>query len=165
MAFFTGIVFAILCFIGINVAMEPASKSEFCGGQCHEMKAAYRSWEISPHGANKYGFRVECIDCHLPPKEDFFRHVAAKAYDGSKDIFKHIFFDEYNYEKALKRARAHMPNKRCTYCHDNLLMKPGSSAAIKAHKASLSNPDDPENECVTCHEGIGHERQNKLFSP
>jgi nitrate/TMAO reductase-like tetraheme cytochrome c subunit len=165
LAFLAGFVFAVLCFVGINAAMEPTSKSEFCGTRCHEMKATYRSWELSIHGANRYGFRVECVDCHLPPKDEYFRHIAAKAYSGGKDVFKHIFFGGYNFEKALERARAHMPNKRCMHCHDSLLTRPGSSAATKAHKASLAQPDEPENKCVECHQGTGHERQKKLFSP
>lgn len=163
--FLTGFVFAILCFVGINTAMEPASKSEFCGSKCHEMKAAYRTWELSTHGANKYGFRVECVDCHLPPHHEYFRHITTKAYEGGKDIFKHIFLGGYNFEESLKRARDHIPNKRCMHCHDNLLTRPGSSAAIKAHKASLARPREPENKCVKCHQGTGHERQNKLYSP
>jgi cytochrome c-type protein NapC/trimethylamine-N-oxide reductase cytochrome c-type subunit TorC len=163
--FLVGFAFAILCFIGINVAMEPASKSEFCGSKCHEMKIAYRTWELSVHGANKYGFRVDCVNCHLPPKERYFTHVATKAYVGSMDIFKHFFIGGYDIEKARKKALEHMPNKRCVHCHDSLLTKPGSSSARKAHFASLSQPDAPENKCVECHQGTGHERQNKLFAP
>jgi cytochrome c-type protein NapC/trimethylamine-N-oxide reductase cytochrome c-type subunit TorC len=163
--FLVGFAFAILCFIGINAAMEPASKSEFCGSKCHEMKTAYRTWELSVHGANKYGFRVDCVNCHLPPKERYFTHVATKAYVGSMDIFKHFFIGGYDIEKARKKALEHMPNKRCVHCHDSLLTKPGSSSARKAHFASLSQPDAPENKCVECHQGTGHERQNKLFAP
>lgn len=163
-AFFTGIVFAVLCFIGINAAMEPASNSEFCGGQCHEMKVAYRSWELSPHGANKYGFRVECIDCHLPPKDEFFRHVIAKAYDGGKDVFKHYFAGGYDVEKARTKVLEHIPNKRCMYCHNSLLTKSGSSAARKAHMEVLNPSDEHEFRCVECHEDVAHQRENKLFS-
>jgi nitrate/TMAO reductase-like tetraheme cytochrome c subunit len=163
--FLVGFAFAILCFIGINAAMEPASKSEFCGSKCHEMKTAYRTWELSVHGANKYGFRVDCVNCHLPSKDRYFTHVATKAYVGSMDIFKHFFIGGYDIEKARKKALEHMPNKRCVHCHDSLLTKPGSSSARKAHFASLSQPDAPENKCVECHQGTGHERQNKLFAP
>jgi nitrate/TMAO reductase-like tetraheme cytochrome c subunit len=163
--FLVGFAFAILCFIGINAAMEPASKSEFCGSKCHEMKTAYRTWELSVHGANKYGFRVDCVNCHLPSKDRYFTHVATKAYVGSMDIFKHFFIGGYDIEKARKKALEHMPNKRCVHCHDSLLTKPGSSSARKAHFASLSRPDAPENKCVECHQGTGHERQNKLFAP
>ena len=163
--FLVGFAFAILCFIGINDAMETASKAEFCGSKCHEMKTAYRTWELSVHGANKYGFRVDCVNCHLPSKDRYFTHVATKAYVGSMDIFKHFFIGGYDIEKARKKALEHMPNKRCVHCHDSLLTKPGSSSARKAHFASLSQPDAPENKCVECHQGTGHERQNKLFAP
>jgi cytochrome c nitrite reductase small subunit len=164
-AFFIGIVFAVLCFIGINAAMEPASKSEFCGGQCHEMKTAYRSWELSPHGANKYGVRVECIDCHLPPKDKFFRHTIAKAYDGGKDVFKHYFGGDYDVVKARTKVLEHIPNKRCMHCHNSLLNKSGTSAARKAHTEVLNPSDEHEFRCVECHEDVAHQRENKLFSP
>ena len=164
-AFFTGIVFAVLSFIGINAAMGPASKSEFCGGQCHEMKTAYRSWELSPHGANKYGLRVECIDCHLPPKDKYFRHVIAKAYDGGKDVFKHYFSGDYDVEETRTKVLEHMPNKRCMHCHNSLLTKSGSSAAREAHMEVLNPSDEEELRCVECHEDVAHQRESKLFSP
>ena len=164
--FLVGFAFAILCFIGLNAAMEPASKSEFCGSQCHEMKEAYRSWELSDHGANKYGIQVGCVDCHLPSKEDeYFAHIFSKAYEGGKDIFKHYFIGGYDAEKARSKAREHMPNKRCAHCHNSLLVRPSNSAAWIAHVASLSEPDKPENRCVKCHEDMGHKRNSKLFSP
>jgi cytochrome c-type protein NapC/trimethylamine-N-oxide reductase cytochrome c-type subunit TorC len=163
--FFTGIIFAVFCFIGINAAMEPTSKSDFCGGKCHEMKAAYRSWELSPHGANKDGVRVECIDCHLPPKDEFFRHITAKAYDGGKDVFKHYFIDGYDIERTRKKVLEHFPNKRCLHCHNSLLTKSGSSAARKAHMEVLNPSDEHEFRCVECHEDVAHQREDKLFSP
>ena len=84
-AFLAGLAFAILCFVGLNAAMAPVSTSEYCGSTCHEMNTAYLSWELSPHGANAHGVRVECVDCHLPPKEKYFAHIVAKAYAGAKD--------------------------------------------------------------------------------
>ena len=164
--FLAGFVFAILCFIGLNAAMEPASKPQFCGGQCHEMKDAYRSWELSVHGANKYGIQVGCVDCHLPSKEDqYFAHVSTKAYEGGKDFFKHTFIGDFDSEKARARAREHMPDKRCMHCHDSLLVKPGSSAARTAHMDVLNQPEESRTKCIECHEGIGHQRQKKIYSP
>jgi len=68
--FAAGVGFAVVCFLGINIAIEPTSKSQYCGSKCHEMKEAYRSWELSPHGSNAHGFRVVFIDdkniTHLP---------------------------------------------------------------------------------------------------
>lgn len=165
--FLTGFVFAILCFVGLNAAMVPASKPEFCGTQCHEMKTAYRAWELSVHGANKSGFRVECVDCHLPSKEHhYFSHIFTKAYEGGKDFYIHyVIGREYDIDKSRKKALRHMPNSRCMNCHDSLLLKPSSSAARKAHTAVLNEPETEETRCVTCHENVGHERIQTLFSP
>lgn len=161
--FFFGIVFALLCFVGLNTAMKPVSKSEYCGSNCHEMNTAYRTWELSAHGTNEYGFRVECVDCHLPPKDDYFSHMIAKMYAGGKDVYKHHFGGEYDIEKTRGKVLEHISSKRCLHCHDDLLANPGSSGARKAHTALLNAPDNVEYRCVTCHENAGHERQNKLF--
>ena len=72
LTFLAGLIFALLCFVGLNLAMKPVSSSEYCGSKCHEMTTAYQSWELTIHGANNKGIRVECIDCHLPPKEKYF---------------------------------------------------------------------------------------------
>lgn len=145
--------------------MVPVSTSEYCGGKCHEMNAAYLGWELSPHGANSYGIRVECIDCHLPPKEKYFTHITAKAYEGAKDTYVHYFGGPYDTEKVRKRVLSHLSNQRCVHCHNHLLGKPGNSAARTAHTAALAEPGIPENRCVECHEDAGHQRQSKLFSP
>ena len=164
--FLAGFAFAILCFLGLNAVMEPTSKSEFCGTKCHEMKTAYQSWELSVHGANKYGIQVECVDCHLPSKKDeYFAHVFRKALDGGRDFFKHHFIGGYNTEEVRARAQEHMPNKRCMHCHDSLLTKPGSSEARQAHMEVLNPSDESEMKCIECHEGVAHQRQNKLLSP
>ena len=78
--FIAGFAFAIICFIVLNLAMEPVSTSEYCGSKCHEMNTAYQSWELSTHGSNVKGIRVACIECHLPPKDRYFSHIIAKAY-------------------------------------------------------------------------------------
>jgi len=160
-----GIVFAMLCFVGINAAMEPVSSSEYCGSQCHEMNTAYQSWELSVHGSNKNGVTIDCVDCHLPSKEKYFTHLAAKTYAGGKGLYKHYFGGEYDIEKIRKKVIDHASNEMCTRCHNSLLVRPSNSAARIAHVASLSEPDEPENRCVKCHEESGHERTSKLFSP
>ena len=99
--FTVGFVFAIVCFLVLNAAMEPVSKSEYCGSECHEMRTAYQSWELSVHGGNELGYRVECIDCHLTSKDHYFSHVVAKGYAGAKDVYVHHFGDEYDVEKEI----------------------------------------------------------------
>jgi len=164
LTFLAGAIFAMLCFVALNAAMVPVSTSEYCGSKCHEMNTAYLSWELSPHGTNAQGVRVECVDCHLPPKDKYFTHITAKAYAGAKDTFKHYFGSEYDADRMRKKVLDHISNRICLHCHDNLLGKPGSSAGRIAHTAVLAEPDAPENRCVECHEDIGHQRQNKLFS-
>ena len=163
--FLAGVVFAVFCFVGINMAMVPVSKSEYCGSKCHEMKTAYKTWELSPHGANRYGISVGCADCHLPSKDKYFTHLVAKAYVGAKDTYKHYFGSEYDVEKIREKVLAHMTNTRCLKCHDNLLLKPGSSAARDVHMEVLNQSDEEEIKCIECHEDTGHQRQSKLFSP
>jgi len=160
-----GIVFAMLCFVGINAAMEPVSSSEYCGSRCHEMNTAYRSWEVSVHGSNQNGVTIDCVDCHLPPKEKYFTHLAVKGYKGAVDIYNHYFGGEYDAEKFRALILETATNDMCTVCHDKLLAKPSNSSARIAHAASLSEPDEPENRCVKCHEDTGHKRNSKLFSP
>jgi cytochrome c-type protein NapC/trimethylamine-N-oxide reductase cytochrome c-type subunit TorC len=158
LTFFAGFVFALLCFVAINTAMKPVSKSEYCGTKCHEMDTAYQSWKLSVHGANKRGFRVECIDCHAPSKDDYFTHLVFKAYAGGKDMYKHYFGGEYDEEEVREKVLAHISNERCVNCHVNLLAKPSSEEVKEAHTESLSSPDISENRCVECHEEVGHQR-------
>ena len=165
LVFLAGFISVVFCFVVINLAMVPVSKSEYCGSKCHEMNTAYLTWELSSHGTNAFGIRVECVDCHLPSKDKYFNHLAAKAYEGAKDIYKHYFGGEYNGEKIRQKVLDHISNQRCLNCHDNLLVKPGNSAARIAHTSALAKPDALENRCVQCHEDIGHQRKNKLFSP
>jgi len=160
-AFSLGFGFAVLSFVGVNAAMEPFSTSDYCGRQCHEMRTSYDTWEISEHGAGKIGVRVECIDCHLPPKEKFFSHLAVKAYYGARDVYKHYFGDEYDLEKFQKKVFESMRDQTCLYCHDNLLANPSGPAAKIAHVASLAGPDLPETRCLACHEQTGHQRKDK----
>lgn len=163
-AFVPGFIVAVLCFVALNAAMAPVSTSEYCGGKCHEMNTAYSSWELSSHGANSRGFRVECVDCHLPAKDKFFRHLLAKGYEGGKDIYKHYLGGEYDVEAMRKRVRERIRNERCLHCHDDLLAKAASPGARTAHADVLNPSGGGEFRCVDCHEGVGHERQKKLFS-
>ena len=158
LTFFAGLGFALLCFVTLNAAMKPVSKSEYCGTKCHEMDTAYQSWKLTVHHANENGLRVQCIDCHIVSKDKYFTHIAAKAYVGAKDLYKHHFGGEYDVEEVRERVLAHIPNERCLNCHVDLLAKPSSEEVEEAHAESLSSPDIPDNRCVECHEEVGHQR-------
>lgn len=163
--FILGIGFAILCFVGLNAAMEPVSTNTYCGTACHEMDTAYRSWELSVHAASPYGIQVDCIECHLPPKEHYFSHLFAKAYAGAKDMYMHHFGPEYDSEAIRQKVLSHLSNETCAHCHEDLLIKPSDAKARLAHQAAQRKPEKDENKCTTCHEQAGHRRGATLFAP
>ncbi len=158
LTFSIGFAFALLCFVALNAAMKPVSKSEYCGTNCHEMGTAYQSWKASIHGTNEKGLRTECIDCHAPSKDDYFTHLVFKAYAGGKDLYRHHFGGEYDIEKTRKKIVDHIQNKPCLGCHIDLLAKPSSDLAKEAHEESLKSPDEPDSRCIECHEDVGHQR-------
>ena len=160
--FIFGIGFALIAFVTINAAMKPFSKSSYCGTACHEMNTAYKTWEISTHGSNKYGFRAECIDCHLPSKDKYFTHLIAKSYEGTKDLYMHYFGGEYDGQHIREKILKKIPDNRCTGCHKDLLTNTSNSAARLAHRAIANSDPNIDNRCVTCHENL-HERDSKLF--
>jgi len=153
----------VLAFVALNLAMEPLSRSEYCGSGCHEMNVSYQTWELSVHGTNRRGIRVECIECHLPPRHHYIRHVVAKGYAGTKDVIMHLVGPEYDREAIRQKVLDHMTNATCLECHDTLDRALGVSRARQSHQAAILEPDKPENRCVGCHGNAGHERDETLF--
>ncbi|MHC4214804.1 MAG: cytochrome c3 family protein, partial [Planctomycetota bacterium] len=161
LGFMIGILFSVLSFLTINTVSKPFSSPEYCGSNCHEMRSAYSSWELSAHHANSKGVVVECIDCHLPPKDKFFSHMTSKSFAGLKDTIKHHFGGEYDSKKMQSKVQKEMPNSRCLKCHSGLLVKATSASRI-AHQVVL-NSGQEEHRCVKCHSQL-HERTKTLYS-
>jgi len=157
--FFAGFAFALLCFVAINAAMEPVSKSEYCGTNCHEMDTAYQSWKASAHGTNEKGLHAKCIDCHAPSKDDYFTHLVFKAYAGGKDVYKHHFGGEYNVEEERENVISRLPNERCLGCHVGLLSDPSAEETRDFHLEAIQPEEGTEQaKCIDCHEEAGHLR-------
>jgi len=150
-AFILGLAFAIAAFLAINAISAPLSTSKFCGTVCHEMQPAYDTWLECPHYTNIYGWRSECIDCHLPPKDQFFRHLYEKTRTGVRDLWLHYLGPEYDREKVTQRVKDGWRNETCIRCHKDLLVKPSSKAVKYMHKGSLENPEDVWGKCLACH--------------
>jgi cytochrome c nitrite reductase small subunit len=142
-----GFVLAIVCYFAVNAIMEPFSSSAYCA-TCHEMETVYEGWKQSGHYVNVSGTVTECIDCHLPPKDQFFRHMSVKAYEGLRDVVIHWLGRPYDEEKMRERTLWKMPDSRCTRCHSNLLGKPSTPAVAVMHTPS-TEPNAPT--CVDCH--------------
>jgi cytochrome c nitrite reductase small subunit len=166
LVFSMGFIFALLCFVILNLAMKPVSESKFCGNNCHEMHSALTTWKSSVHGENKTGLQAQCVDCHLPEKDDYFRHLVAKAYQGSKHIYRHyvanLFGSKGVSPKADVRASDRtdrMKNEVCIRCHASLLGKPSNETIREAHMEAFSSSGDSEQtKCVECHEDAGHKQ-------
>lgn len=154
-----GIVLAILLFLLINISMVPLSTSKYCGTNCHEMQTAYESWKLTAHAVNARGLTSGCVNCHLPPEDQYFKHLTAKGMAGAKDLYMHHFGPEYDSEKLREKVLEEFEDSRCIHCHENLLTKPSSEMAKDAHLESLQ-PSDPDDtiRCVECHEDAGHIR-------
>jgi len=158
--FVPGFVAALILFVIINAALIPTSKAEFCGELCHEMDEVYTSWQASTHAKNSSGIEVECIECHLPPKDKFFTHLAAKAYTGTKDAYHHIVGTEYNAKEIRKKVEEYMTNDVCLRCHKNLKDSDQNEIAYDLHKEMVFEVPEGEEvaKCIECHKDAGHVR-------
>lgn len=154
--FVPGIILSLILLVVTEAALGPTSTHEFCGELCHEMENVYETWKGSTHAKNAAGIQVECIECHLPPKDKLIKHVAAKAYTGTKDAFHHIVGTEYDAKAIRKKVREHMTNEVCMRCHNNMLENENFESA-DMHKEILEPEDGKEpDKCISCHGDAGH---------
>ena len=160
-AFIAGILFATVCFVVLDAATPTLSSPQFCGTLCHEMGEVHENWKLSTHHNNPKGVSVGCVDCHLPPKERFFSHHAAKAWTSGKDTFLHFFGGDYEPEQVRRAVVDAMKNESCVYCHNNLLAQPSSSAVGIIHAVSLDEPENINYRCAKCHDNL-HGQQEVL---
>jgi nitrate/TMAO reductase-like tetraheme cytochrome c subunit len=151
LAFVLGFAFALAAYLSIGALEGPFAKSKFCGTACHELRPAYDTWLVSPHNVSTQGLKAECVECHLPPQEDFIRNLYAKATDGGREVWHHYVGTPYDRPKLIERVKAKMSNDTCLRCHKDLLAAPSSKAVLYMHKGALANPTDPYGKCVTCH--------------
>jgi nitrate/TMAO reductase-like tetraheme cytochrome c subunit len=150
-AFVLGFAFALAAYLSIGALEGPFATSTFCGTACHELKPAYDTWLESPHNINSQGLKAECVECHLPPQDQFIYNLYEKARTGSVEVWRHYMGPAYDRQKIIDRVKAGMSNDTCLRCHKDLLVKPGSQAVMYMHKGALAHPDDPYGKCVACH--------------
>jgi len=151
--FFAAGFLTIVSFMILDIAMGPLSSPEFCAS-CHEIEDAYNSWKVSAHHVNEKGISVKCIACHLPPRDHYVSHLAAKTVAGIKDTFVHIFSDDFDAEALRAEVLETLPGERCIYCHDNLLGKPRKDSLGFVHTAALARTEDSLHRCVACHNDL-----------
>ncbi|MDO8303372.1 MAG: NapC/NirT family cytochrome c [Sedimentisphaerales bacterium] len=149
--FVAGFAAAVAAFAIVNNAAQQTTTSQFCGSACHEMQSVYRGWKASSHYANKTGSVTNCVDCHLPPQNEYFARSAREVYEGGRNICRHFFGSPYDPNAMRQRVLTTLPDNRCVRCHATLLVKPPTAGSRIAHE----NPEKLR--CVECHK-VMHER-------
>ena len=135
--------------------MVRTSTPQFCA-LCHEIQPAYRDWQTSSHGYNEWGVVADCMDCHLPAPHDTINFFYKKSYHGLKDVFAHIFLDEYDRAENREHAYADIENAQCLKCHRNILYLANNRGAMLAHRTVVYAREGYEKRCVDCHRNLVH---------
>src|SRR5664280_3281355 len=65
--FFPGLIVGAFLILGGGEALHMTSTKEYCVS-CHIHPIADAAWKKSVHYDTRSGYRVACVDCHLPPK-------------------------------------------------------------------------------------------------
>ncbi len=150
-----GFVIGIVFMLSGNKVMVATSTNEFCES-CHVHPHATESWKLSTHYDNKSGVRVNCVECHLPPKGHGY--IKEKARLGIKDIYGFWFKDtaDFNWDakSTLEQAQHFVYKESCIKCHANLFPITLSKEGQDAHLYYTQNENDLH--CINCHLQVGH---------
>lgn len=139
--------------------LTTTSTNDYCIS-CHIHPAADQAWKKSVHYQTQSGFRVACVECHLPPKGDGY--LWAKGTTGLRDLWSFYTKDSasFNWEERgrLDIARHHVYESSCIKCHENLfpakLTKAGEDAHLYYQQKKKENTSDLH--CINCHLNAGH---------
>lgn len=145
--------------LGIDYAAGRTSTNDYCAS-CHVHPDADKSWKQSSHFLNSSGTMADCAECHLPPKDNYFHHMAAKAGTGMKDLMSYMFKDtekiDWDSRKELEYATGIVYNESCLKCHHDLYPEGISDDGISAHLYYDEHEKDLDLQCISCHLNAGH---------
>jgi sulfatase modifying factor 1 len=155
--FFPGLIVGALLILCGGKALNVTSTNDYCIS-CHIHPDADASWKKSVHYQTQSGYRVSCVECHLPPKGDGY--LFAKGTTGLRDLWSKWTRDSasFNWENLsrLEVARHYAYESSCIKCHENLfpakLSKEGGDAHLYYTKTEKTN----ELHCINCHLNAGH---------
>ena len=155
--FVPGLMVGILLILGAHKALILTSDNKYCTS-CHIHPDADISWKRSVHYETRSGFRVACVDCHLPPKGEGY--LLAKGTTGLRDLWNKWTKDSasFNWEDRarLENARKYTYESSCLKCHENLFPVKLSKAGEDAHLYYKQNKKTPDLNCINCHLNAGH---------
>lgn len=145
-------------FIFIDYSGRKTSTSEYCMS-CHDHTSADEAWTKSTHYLTpNAGMRVECVQCHLPPKGEGYWPTKVKM--GIRDVYSHYFKDSasINWEakKLLENAIKYVPESACINCHSVLFPPNLTKEGEEAHLYYKMKKEELELHCINCHLNVGH---------
>lgn len=158
--FLLGIGFILL----LNVAGKKTSTSAYCMS-CHAHPHADNAWKQSTHYlTHTAGMRVECVDCHLPPKGQGYWPTKIKM--GARDVWSQWFKDstQINWEakRLVEHAVEYIPESACIKCH-SVLFPPGlTKSGEDAHLYYKMKKEEKDLHCINCHLYVGHFKKGAL---
>jgi sulfatase modifying factor 1 len=155
--FFPGLIVGALLIIGANKALHVTSTNNYCVS-CHIHPAADMAWKKSVHYDTRSGYRIACVDCHLPPKGQGY--LWAKGTTGLRDLWSKWTKDSasFNWEdrRRLEVARGYVYESSCIKCHENLFPAKLTKAGEDAHLYYTQTKKTDELHCINCHLNAGH---------
>jgi formylglycine-generating enzyme len=155
--FIPGLIVGIAFVLGGGKALHMTSTNDYCIS-CHIHPMADASWKKSVHYDTQSGYRVACVDCHLPPKGDGY--LWAKGTTGLRDLWSKWTKDsasfDWNDRGRLEVARGYVYESSCIKCHENLFPAKLTKAGEDAHLYYTQTKKTKELNCINCHLNAGH---------
>jgi formylglycine-generating enzyme len=155
--FLPGLVLGIVIILGAGKVITSTSTNNYCIS-CHIHPAADAAWKRSVHYETQSGYRVGCVECHLPPKGHGY--LMAKAKTGLRDLWSYWTKDsasfDWNEKGRLENARLTVYESSCIKCHENLFPLKLTKAGEDAHLYYKQTKKTPELHCINCHLNAGH---------
>jgi sulfatase modifying factor 1 len=157
--FIAGGLSAVLFFALFNKTIHYTSTDKFCA-TCHVHPHADATWKLSTHHNTRSGVSVNCVDCHLPPKEQNFQFITRKAYHGFHDFYVYLVKDsadiDWTEKRSIDAAKRFVYEDGCKKCHINMFPSTLNVLGGEAHLKYLRNPENST--CLQCHLNVGHYR-------
>jgi formylglycine-generating enzyme len=155
--FLPGFIIGVLLILGGGKALHMTSTNNYCIS-CHIHPTADATWKKSVHYETQSGYRVACVECHLPPKGEGY--LWAKGTTGLRDLWSKWTKDSASFDwqdrRRLEVARGYVYESSCIKCHENLFPAKLSKEGEDAHLYYTQTKKTDELHCINCHLNAGH---------
>jgi len=155
--FMPGLIVGVLLIIGGNKALHVTSTNDYCVS-CHIHPLADASWKKSTHYDTQSGYRIACVECHLPPKGDGY--LWAKGTTGLRDLWSKWTKDSASFDwedrSRLENASSYVYESSCIECHENLFPGMLTKDGENAHLYYTQTEKTEDLHCINCHLNAGH---------